>query len=133
MQAHELESEPVEDPEIRRAKFVLFVFVVLVLSIAIAVMLVFFQPHDQLVVERWPNGYPKNETHYVLDSLHGKLAQGAHRAWHENGQLAEEGEHAHGLRVGIWHFWDDGGRLDDASSGLYVEGRRERALEADER
>ncbi len=129
MQAHELEADPVEDPEIRRAKFVLFVFVVLVLSIAIVLMLVFFQPRDQLVIERWTNGYPRTETHYVLDSMKEPVAQGAHRAWHENGQLAEEGTHDRGLRVGTWRFWTEDGRLDEERSGEYVAGRRERALE----
>jgi hypothetical protein len=112
------------DPEIRRAKLVLFVTTIVVLSAAIAVMLIFFQPEGQLLVERWPNGYPKSETRTVQDEFGRPLEHGEHRAWHENGQLAQRGRYERGLRTGKWSFWNQDGLLDAASTGNYQKGLR---------
>ncbi len=133
MSTHELEEASAGDPQIRRAKFVLFVLVMLLVSGVIVVMLVFFQPRDQVVIQRWPNGYPRTETHCVLDSVREPVPHGKHRAWHENGTLAEEGRYEQGRRIGVWRFWDPEGQLDEALSGLYAADRRERPLESGER
>jgi antitoxin component YwqK of YwqJK toxin-antitoxin module len=37
--------------------------------------------------------------------VHGK-EHGPWRDYHENGQLAAEGEYADGVEVGTWHYWD---------------------------
>lgn len=126
----------VEDPEIRRAKFVLFLAAIGLGLVVIVVLLVFFQPEGQVMTTSWPNGYRKTSTTYVTGSRHpdappspateraGLMEQGLHRAWHENGQLAAEGEFAEGFRVGEWRFWDEEGALDEARSGRYVRGAR---------
>lgn len=122
----------VEDPDIRRAKTVLFLAAILAGVVVIAVLLLFFQPEGQVMTTSWPNGYRRTSTTYVTGSRHpdaaphpaterpGLMEQGPHRAWHENGQLAEEGRFEEGFRVGEWRFWDEAGRLDEARSGTYV-------------
>ena len=119
--AGELSIDP-GDPEIRRAKTVLFVLVMTVLAIAILVMLVFFQPDTQVVVTRWPNGYPKTETRYVLDELGQRVKHGLYREWHENGQLAGRGRFEQGRRVGTWERWRPDGTFEPARSGVVSEG-----------
>lgn len=126
----------VEEPEIRRAKFVLFLMAIGLGLAAILVLLVFFQPEGQVMTTSWPNGYRKTSTTYVTGSRHpdapaspsterpGLMEHGPHRTWHENGQLAAEGEFAEGYRVGEWRFWDAAGTLDTDRSGTYVAGER---------
>ena len=123
------EDVDVEDPEIRRAKFVLFLLTIGVLTTFTLVLLIFFQPDNQLVVTRYPNGYPKTETHYVMDDVGRLIEHGDHVAYHEDGRKAEEGEYLHGKRVGPWRFWNEDGVLDETRSGHYADGERTRQLE----
>ena len=55
----------VEDPDIRRAKFVLFLAAIGLGVVVIVVLLVFFQPEGQVMTTSWPNGYRKTSTSYV--------------------------------------------------------------------
>ena len=119
----------VEDPEIRRAKMVLFLIVFGAVSAFIVVLLVFFQPEGVVMTESWPNGYPKTRTTYVsAPTALGRIAHGTHRAWHMNGELAEEGEFNQGQREGTWRFFDVDGALDSARSGEYSADERVRGL-----
>jgi len=120
---HDDDVEP-EDPEIRRAKFVLFAATMSLLVLAIAILLVFFQPDTQVVVTHYPNGYTETETHYVLDAAGQPVEQGRHRRWHPNAKLAEEGRHERGERTGEWRFWNEAGELDLERSGVYRAGER---------
>jgi hypothetical protein len=115
----------VEDPQIRRAKTVLFL-VVMGLGISfIVVLLVFFQPEGVVMTESWPNGYPKTRTTYVsAPTSDGRVRHGAYRAWHENGQEAARGRFEEGERQGAWRFWSLTGELDTRRSGVYLDGVR---------
>lgn len=138
----ELEDDEtiVEDPEIRRAKLVLFLSAIALGLVVIVVLLVFFQPEGQVMTTSWPNGYRKTSTTYVTGSRHpdappspaterpGLMEQGLYRAWHENGQLAEEGEYDGGYRVGEWRCWDEAGALDEERSGRFDRGVRATGL-----
>ena len=126
----------VEDPEIRRAKLVLFLAAITLGVLVIIILLVFFQPEGQEMKTYWPNGYPRASTTYVTGTKHpnapaspsterdGLVEHGLHRAWHENGQLAEEGNYEQGYRVGRWSFWDEDGNEDPQRSGNYEAGWR---------
>lgn len=126
----------VEDPEIRRAKLVLFLAAITLGVLVIIVLLVFFQPEGQEMKTYWPNGYPRASTTYVTGTRHpdappspsterdGLVEHGLHRAWHENGQLAEEGTYDQGYRIGRWSFWDEDGNEDPQRSGEYEAGWR---------
>ncbi|MDA1264838.1 MAG: hypothetical protein O2816_07155 [Planctomycetota bacterium] len=119
----------VEDPEIRRAKTVLFLIVFGAISAFIVVLLVFFQPEGVVMTESWPNGYPRTRTTYVsAPTAEGRIPHGAHRAWHENGELSEEGVFEQGQREGTWRFWDEDGALDAARSGEYAADERLRGI-----
>jgi antitoxin component YwqK of YwqJK toxin-antitoxin module len=55
--------------------------------------------------ERYRSGQMYSEASFYRDVLHGHA-----REWHENGQLAEEGEYEYGIP--IWEKkWDGGGAL----------------------
>ena len=115
----------VEDPELRRAKKVLALAVIVVGGIFIALLLVFFQPEGTRMIERWPNGYPKTETSYIRGvSETGRIPHGRHRAWYEDGTLAEEGRYKDGAQVGEWSYWNPLGQLDEARSGRFEAGVR---------
>ena len=123
-------DEPeLEDPEIRRARTVLLLLAVGVLGTLTLVLVLVFRPRDQVRITRHENGYPRTRTHYVLDDGGRPLEHGAHRAWHPDGTLAEEGRYERGQRSGPWRFFDAQGRLDPARSGLYEAGRRSADLE----
>lgn len=123
------DDEPeLDDPELRRAKTVLFLLTVGVLASVTAVLVALFRPRDQVRVTRYPNGYPRESTHYVLDAAGQPLEQGEHRAWHADGSLAEEGRYETGHRSGPWRFWRPDGSLDRERSGVYDAGRRVGAL-----
>jgi len=107
------------DPEVRRVKFVLFASVFSAVTLVIVLMLVFGQPDGQRRLTHWPNGYKKTETWFDAREGGVSLQQGPHRAWYEDGQLAEEGEYAFGERAGIWKFWDENGNFDTERSGFY--------------
>lgn len=117
-----------DDPEIRRAKTVLFLLTAGLL-VAVSLVLLAFRPRDQVRVERYPNGYPRTRTHYVLDAAGRPVEQGEHQAWHADGTLSEEGRYDRGERTGPWRFWATDGTLDAERSGLYAAGQRTGALE----
>ena len=121
---YEDEDVEPEDPEIRRAKSVLFAATMSILVLVIAILLAFFQPDTQVVVTHYPNGYTETETHYVLDAAGQRIEQGRHRRWHANATLAEEGWYEKGRRVGEWRFWNEAGELDEERSGRYEDGDR---------
>ncbi len=101
----------VEDPDIRRAKALLVILILSLVSAFILVLILFFQPEGQILVERWPNGYRRTQTTYVgAPNPEGRIPHGPHRAWHGNGTLAEEGEYEGGQPVGIWSYWDAQGQ-----------------------
>jgi len=113
----------VEDPEIRLAKTLLFAAVMGLGVTFIVVLLVFFQPEGVVVSASWPNGYPRTRATYVSASNEdGRVLNGAYRAWHENGRMAERGTYAQGVREGAWKFWLEDGSLDEGRSGTYVAG-----------
>lgn len=49
------------------------------------------------------------------------IRHGLFRAYHQNGQLASEGEYRDGLEVGVWRDYHDNGQL--AAEGEYHNGR----------
>lgn len=117
-------------PEVEHVKYVLFYVVIFGLLAFIALMLLFNDPGNPVVVSRHPNGYPETETEMVTQAL-GKdqVEHGEHHAWHMNRQPAEDGSYDMGVRVGTWRFWDEEGRLDEERSGQYEKGQRVRPLE----
>ncbi|MFT7676395.1 MAG: hypothetical protein ACI8QC_000366 [Planctomycetota bacterium] len=101
----------VDPPEIRRAKALLVSLILIVVSTFCVVLLAFFQPQGQLMQTHWDNGYRRSETTYVSASNSaGRIPHGAHRAWHENGALAEEGHYDRGQKTGQWSYFDDQGQ-----------------------
>ena len=115
----------VEDPQRRLAKTILLLTVTSLGTAFIIILLVFFQPEGVVMTESWPNGYTKTRATYVsATDEDGRVLHGSYRAWHENGQLAEEGRFADGEREGPWLFWGPGGQVDPRFSGTYVRGVR---------
>lgn len=49
------------------------------------------------------------------------IRHGLFRAYHENGQLASEGEYEHGLEVGVWSDYHENGQR--AAQGEYRHGK----------
>jgi antitoxin component YwqK of YwqJK toxin-antitoxin module len=49
------------------------------------------------------------------------IRHGLFRAYHENGQLASEGEYENGLETGVWRDYHDNGQL--AAEGEYRNGK----------
>lgn len=100
----------VEDPNLHRAKAFLFGLVLALLGIFILILALFFQPEGQVLVEHWPNGYRRTQTNYIsAPNAEGRIPHGAHRAWYEDGTLAEQGSYERGEKVGEWSYWDASG------------------------
>lgn len=100
----------VEDPNLYRAKAFLFGLVLALLGLLILVLALFFQPEGQVVLEHWPNGYRRTQTNYIsAPNAEGRIPHGPHRAWYEDGTLAEQGSYEHGMKVGDWSYWDPSG------------------------
>ncbi|MAE47123.1 MAG: hypothetical protein CMJ86_09560 [Planctomycetes bacterium] len=95
---------------------------VALVSAALILFMIFatwlLRPEGQIMVERWPNGYTKTETTYRSQGGE-RQAHGAYRAWHENGQLKAEGQHAAGLKEGSWVYYEPNGDPDKNLSGTY--------------
>lgn len=105
----------VEPPEIRRAKALLVALILIVVSTFCVVLLVFFQPEGQLMQTHWDNGYRRTETIFIsAPNSAGRTPHGLHRAWHENGTLAEEGDFDHGQKIGAWSYFDAQGQPTNA-------------------
>ena len=94
MDASVEEPEIEEDPEIRRAKTVLFTLTFGSILILILILLLFFQPEGQVIISRYPNGYPKTRTHFVQD-----LA--------EKGRAIKVGDQEDSYNTGLRQFLDE--------------------------
>jgi antitoxin component YwqK of YwqJK toxin-antitoxin module len=58
--------------------------------------------------ERYRSGQLYAESHYYRDVLHGQA-----REWHENGQLAEDGEYEYGIALWQKKWSEDGTLLEE--------------------
>lgn len=104
----------VEDPNLHRAKAFLFGLVLAAGGIFILIVALFFRPEGQVFIEHWPNGYRRTQTNYVsAPNQEGRIPHGPHKAWYEDGTLAEQGTYERGEKVGEWRYWDPSGSQID--------------------
>jgi antitoxin component YwqK of YwqJK toxin-antitoxin module len=61
-----------------------------------------------------------------MDTYLDGQRNGAHRAWHSNGQLESQGNYVLNQREGEWTYWTEDGRIDEKASGPYKEDKRVR-------
>lgn len=52
--------------------------------------------------------YPDHTVRWQVETTNG-VPDGLSRTWHENGRLASRGVYQHGIREGVWVFWDPAG------------------------
>ncbi|HEU4612465.1 MAG TPA: hypothetical protein VFS15_10325 [Kofleriaceae bacterium] len=52
--------------------------------------------------------YPDHTVRWQVETTNG-VPDGLSRTWHENGRLASRGVYRHGIREGVWIYWDDAG------------------------
>lgn len=73
----------------------------------------------------WPNGQLKEQWTEIpnefSDDDTAMYREGKYRAWHENGQLAEEADYHHGYPDGWYRCWYSSGQLKE--EGLYRNGK----------
>lgn len=105
------------------------------------------QRHEELKIERFPNGMPQAEYSFYRDKngkevWHGKRtewtqngktfsegtfldgkAEGLRTYWHENGQKSAEGYYRNDEPVGVWLHWYADGQLQTKCS--YSHGRKQ--------
>ncbi|MFT4541055.1 MAG: hypothetical protein ACI835_003516 [Planctomycetota bacterium] len=118
------------DKERRTAKHVLFMLTVTPVLLLIITLLLFFQPDDQVLVTRHENGYLATRSRSVMGADGQPLLHGEHEAWYISGDRAEHGNYERGQRQGEWRYWNEQGQLSDELTGIYREGQRISALEA---
>jgi MORN repeat variant len=76
---------------------------------------------DEQRVEYYASGQVQSEC-----TAHAGVRDGAcHRFW-PNGKLQAQGQYTDGSMSGDWSFWNEDGTPDDARSGRYVAGSRQR-------
>lgn len=52
--------------------------------------------------------YPDHSVRWQVETTNG-VPDGLSRTWHENGRLASRGVYRHGIREGVWIYWDPAG------------------------
>lgn len=52
--------------------------------------------------------YPNRTVRWQVETTNG-VPDGLSRTWHENGRLASRGVYRHGIREGVWIYWDSAG------------------------
>lgn len=64
--------------------------------------------------------YPDHTVRWQVETTNG-VPDGESRTWHENGRLASRGVYRHGLREGVWIYWDAEG--NEVSRNTFRAGR----------
>ena len=64
---------------------------------------------DEVVVNTWPDGSPKDVHHYVVEGTDSTLVKQV--SYYESGQKRQEGKMLNGSGDGKWKYWYEDGTL----------------------